>query len=84
MKHPVKVVHLQKVIKVDKAALVTKAKWHMKVARCLSKEGFQNVDLKIIDRIEYKVFNLGQVEELAEKYGITDFQSGNSVYQWID
>ena len=33
-----------------------------------SRTGFKN-----ISRVEYKVFNLGQIELLVEKYGITDF-----------
>ena len=45
----------------------------MKVDRCLSSVVFQSVDLKINNRIEYKVFNLGQIEQLSEKYGITEF-----------
>ena len=77
VKHPVKVVHLQKVTKVVKAALVIKAKWHTKVVRCQFNVVFQNVVLRIINRIEYKVFNLGQVDAMAEKYGITEFSLEN-------
>lgn len=40
----------------------------MPIQRRLPKRGFTN-----INRIEYKVFNLGQVEALKEKYGIEDF-----------
>ena len=44
----------------------------MPIQRRLPKRGFNNVH-----RVEYKVFNLGQVEELATKYGITDFTMEN-------
>jgi large subunit ribosomal protein L15 len=40
----------------------------MPIQRRIPKRGFKNND-----RTEYKVFNLGQVEELSSKYGITDF-----------
>jgi large subunit ribosomal protein L15 len=40
----------------------------MPIQRRLPKRGFKNND-----RIEYRVFNLGQVEQLAEKYSITEF-----------
>jgi large subunit ribosomal protein L15 len=40
----------------------------MPIQRRIPKRGFKNHD-----RTEYKVFNLGQVEELSSKYGITDF-----------
>ena len=40
----------------------------MPIQRRLPKRGFHN-----INRIEYKVFNLGQVESIKEKYGIEDF-----------
>lgn len=40
----------------------------MPIQRRIPKRGFKNPD-----RTEYKVFNLGQIEELAAKYGITDF-----------
>jgi large subunit ribosomal protein L15 len=40
----------------------------MPIQRRLPKRGFKN-----INRIDYKVFNLGQVELLVEKYGIEDF-----------
>ena len=36
------------------------------------KRGFNN-----IHRVEYKVFNLGQIEQLAEKYAITEFSLEN-------
>jgi len=39
----------------------------MPIQRRVPKRGFNN-----IHRVEYKVFNIGQVEELATKYGITD------------
>ena len=44
----------------------------MPIQRRLPKRGFNN-----IHRVEYKVFNLGQVEQLAEKYGITEFTPEN-------
>jgi large subunit ribosomal protein L15 len=40
----------------------------MPIQRRIPKLGFKNPD-----RVEYKVFNLGQVEELAGKYGLTEF-----------
>ncbi len=40
----------------------------MPIQRRIPKRGFKNHD-----RTEYKVFNLGQVEELTAKYGITEF-----------
>ena len=40
----------------------------MPIQRRIPKRGFKN-----ISRVEYKVFNLGQIEQLVEKYGITDF-----------
>src|SRR3954452_12444706 len=40
----------------------------MPIQRRLPKRGFHNHD-----RVEYKVFNLGQVEALNEKYGLEDF-----------
>ena len=40
----------------------------MPIQRRLPKRGFNN-----INRIDYKVFNLGQIESLVEKYGISDF-----------
>src|SRR5688572_29225955 len=42
----------------------------MPIQRRLPKRGFKN-----INRVEYKVFNLGQVESLVEKYGLQDFSS---------
>ena len=44
----------------------------MPIQRRLPKRGFKN-----ISRIEYKVFNLGQFDQLAEKYGIQDFSMEN-------
>ena len=46
----------------------------MPIQRRLPKRGFTN-----INRIEYKVLNLGQIEQLAEKYKITEF-SPESLY----
>lgn len=40
----------------------------MPIQRRLPKRGFNN-----INRVEYKVFNLGQIDNLKEKYGIEDF-----------
>jgi large subunit ribosomal protein L15 len=40
----------------------------MPIQRRLPKRGFKN-----IDRIEYKIFNLGQVDALIEKYSLTEF-----------
>jgi large subunit ribosomal protein L15 len=44
----------------------------MPIQRRVPKRGFKNPN-----RIEYKVFNLGQIEQLVEKYGITDFTLEN-------
>jgi large subunit ribosomal protein L15 len=44
----------------------------MPIQRRTPKRGFKNPD-----RIEYKVFNLGQIDQLVEKYGITDFTLEN-------
>lgn len=39
----------------------------MPIQRRLPKRGFKNPD-----RVEYKVFNLGQIDQLAEKYGFEE------------
>ena len=44
----------------------------MPIQRRIPKRGFNN-----IHRVEYKVFNLGQVDQLAEKYGISEFTPEN-------
>src|SRR6476619_3106950 len=44
----------------------------MPIQRRTPKRGFKNPD-----RIEYKVFNLGQIDQLVEKYSITDFTLEN-------
>lgn len=44
----------------------------MPIQRRIPKRGFHN-----IHRVEYKVFNLGQVDQLSEKYGIKDFTLEN-------
>ncbi|MBS1921085.1 MAG: 50S ribosomal protein L15 [Bacteroidetes bacterium] len=44
----------------------------MPIQRRIPKRGFNN-----IHRIEYKVFNVGQVEQLAEKYSIKEFNLEN-------
>jgi large subunit ribosomal protein L15 len=44
----------------------------MPIQRRVPKRGFKNPH-----RIEYKVFNLGQIDQLAEKYGIRDFTLEN-------
>ncbi|MBL7700437.1 MAG: 50S ribosomal protein L15 [Chitinophagaceae bacterium] len=44
----------------------------MPIQRRLPKRGFNN-----INRVEYKVFNLGQVESIKEKYGLEDFSLEN-------
>ena len=40
----------------------------MPIQRRIPKRGFKNPN-----RIEYKVFNLGQIDQLIEKYGIKEF-----------
>jgi large subunit ribosomal protein L15 len=44
----------------------------MPIQRRLPKRGFKNPH-----RVEYKVFNLGQIEQLAEKYNIKEFSMEN-------
>lgn len=44
----------------------------MPIQRRVPKRGFTN-----INRVEYKVINLGQVEQLSEKYGISEFSLEN-------
>jgi large subunit ribosomal protein L15 len=44
----------------------------MPIQRRLPKRGFTN-----INRVEFKVINLGQVDHFAEKYGITEFSLQN-------
>lgn len=44
----------------------------MPIQRRIPKRGFNN-----IHRVEYKVFNVGQLEQLAEKYGIKEFSAEN-------
>ncbi len=44
----------------------------MPIQRRVPKRGFTN-----IRRIEYKVFNLGQVDHLVEKYKLTEFSMEN-------
>lgn len=46
----------------------------MPIQRRIPKRGFKN-----ISRVDYKVFNLGQIEQIIEKYGITEF-SPESLY----
>jgi large subunit ribosomal protein L15 len=44
----------------------------MPIQRRIPKRGFKNNN-----KIEYKVFNLGQIDQLVEKYGFTEFTSEN-------
>ncbi len=44
----------------------------MPIQRRIPKRGFKNPG-----RVEYVVFNLGQVDQLAEKYGFTEFSAEN-------
>lgn len=44
----------------------------MPIQRRIPKRGFTNPN-----RVEYKVLNIGQVDMLSEKYGITEFNSQN-------
>ncbi|MBS1564531.1 MAG: 50S ribosomal protein L15 [Bacteroidetes bacterium] len=44
----------------------------MPIQRRVPKRGFKNND-----RIEYRVFNLGQIEQLVEKYSITEISLEN-------
>lgn len=44
----------------------------MPIQRRVPKRGFKN-----FNRVEYKVFNLGQIQQLTEKYGITEFSLEN-------
>ena len=44
----------------------------MPIQRRIPKRGFKN-----FTRVEYKVLNLGQIDQLAEKYGISEFNPQN-------
>ena len=44
----------------------------MPIQRRIPKRGFKN-----FNRVEYKVFNLGQIDQLAEKYGFTEISLEN-------
>ncbi len=44
----------------------------MPIQRRLPKRGFKNNN-----RVEFKVFNLGQIDQLVEKYGLTEFNLEN-------
>src|SRR5258707_8103508 len=44
----------------------------MPIQRRIPKRGFKN-----INRVEYKVLNLGQIDQLVEKYGFTEFNLQN-------
>jgi large subunit ribosomal protein L15 len=44
----------------------------MPIQRRVPKRGFKN-----FNRVEYKVFNLGQIEQLVDKYGFTEFTLEN-------
>ena len=44
----------------------------MPIQRRIPKRGFNN-----INRVEYKVLNVGQVDQLSEKYGIKEFSLEN-------
>ena len=44
----------------------------MPIQRRIPKRGFNN-----IHRVEYKVFNLGQIDQLVEKYHLTEFSPEN-------
>ena len=44
----------------------------MPIQRRIPKRGFNNPG-----RVEYKVFNLGQIDHLTEKYGFTEFTLEN-------
>jgi len=44
----------------------------MPIQRRVPKRGFKN-----FNRVEYKVFNLGQIQELSEKYAINEFTLEN-------
>ena len=44
----------------------------MPIQRRIPKRGFNN-----IHRVEYKVFNLGQIDHIAEKYSISEFTPEN-------
>ena len=44
----------------------------MPIQRRIPKRGFKN-----FNRVEYKVFNLGQIDTLVEKYGLKEFSLEN-------
>ena len=51
----------------------------MPIQRRIPKRGFKNPH-----RVEYKVFNLGQIDQLLKNMASQKFQPGKSVYQWLD
>ena len=44
----------------------------MPIQRRIPKRGFTNINRK-----EFKVFNIGQIDHISEKYGITEFNAQN-------
>jgi large subunit ribosomal protein L15 len=50
----------------------------MPIQRRLPKRGFNN-----IHRVEFKVLNLGQIEQLSEKYNITEFSLENLYFNGL-
>ena len=84
VKQAVKVVLLQKVIKVDQSrAGYQKQRWHMKVDRCLFSVVFQNVDLKtpIVLNTKYSIL-VRLINWLKNmNYRIYHWKL---IYQWID
>ena len=51
----------------------------MPIQRRIPKRGFKNVL-----RVEFKVFNVGQIEQLLGKYDHQRIFFGKSIYQWSD
>ncbi len=71
------VVLLQKVQKVDKAVPVIKERWRMRVGRCLFSVVYLNAGSIIHTVWNIKCFNLGQIDQLVEKYDIKEFSLEN-------
>jgi large subunit ribosomal protein L15 len=64
VKPPVKAVHPPREIKAARVGQATSVRWRTRV--------FNN-----IHRVSYKVFNLGQIDQLVEKYDIKEFSLEN-------
>ncbi len=71
-KDPEKVELLQEVIKVRNQDQVIPVKLVLKVDKCLCNVEFRNLDLRNINRKEYKGINLRTLQALADKLSISE------------